>query len=310
MNTIELSHVSYRYGRVTALRDATLTVPEGALYALLGPNGSGKTTLLQILMGLRRPATGHATVLGIDAAHLAAHERNRVGYVAEGQVLPGWMKLAQLEAYLAPLYETWDAQLARELRDRFELDPTRKIRTLSRGERMKAALLCALAPRPKLLVMDEPFTGMDALVKDELVRGLLASSGAEGWTVLVCSHDIGELELLADWLGILDHGTVRLSETMDRAREQFTRIDVTLPGDRTLADVGAQPADWMSVETTGTGRRIGFVLRADSHEAAEHMVRARLGESAHIESREASLREIFVALASTGLAHHPAEAAA
>jgi ABC-2 type transport system ATP-binding protein len=308
MNAIELSHVSYRYGRVTALRDVSLTVPEGALYALLGPNGSGKTTLLQILMGLRRAATGRATVLGIDAAHLAANERSRVGYVAEGQVLPGWMKLAQLEAYLAPLYDTWDAQLARELRDRFELDPTRKIRTLSRGERMKAALLCALAPRPKLLVMDEPFTGMDALVKDDLVRGLLASSGTEGWTVLVCSHDIGELELLADWLGFLDHGTLRLSEPMDRTREQFTRIDVTLPGDRALADVGALPAEWMSVETTG--RRIGFVLRADSHEAAEQMVRARLGEAAHIESREASLREIFVALASKDVAEHPAEAAA
>jgi ABC-2 type transport system ATP-binding protein len=308
MNAIELSHVSYRYGRVTALRDVSLTVPEGALYALLGPNGSGKTTLLQILMGLRRAATGRATVLGIDAAHLAANERSRVGYVAEGQVLPGWMKLAQLEAYLAPLYDTWDAQLARELRDRFELDPTRRIRTLSRGERMKAALLCALAPRPKLLVMDEPFTGMDALVKDDLVRGLLASSGTEGWTVLVCSHDIGELELLADWLGFLDHGTLRLSEPMDRTREQFTRIDVTLPGDRALADVGALPAEWMSVETTG--RRIGFVLRADSHEAAEQMVRARLGEAAHIESREASLREIFVALASKDVAEHPAEAAA
>jgi hypothetical protein len=95
---------------------------------------------------------------------------------------------------------------------------------------------------------------------------------------------------------------------MDRAREQFTRIDVTLPGDRALADVGALPAEWMSVETTG--RRIGFVLRADSHEAAEQMVRARLGEAAHIESREASLREIFVALASKDVAEHPAEAAA
>ena len=308
MNAIELSHVSYRYGRLTALRDVALAVPEGALYALLGPNGSGKTTLLQILMGLRRAATGRATILGIDAAHLATRERSRIGYVAEGQVLPGWMKLAQLEAYLAPLYETWDKQLARDLRDRFELDPTRKIRTLSRGERMKAALLCALAPRPKLLVMDEPFTGMDALVKDDLVRGLLASSGAEGWTVLVCSHDIGELELLADGLGFLDRGTVRLSEPMDRAREQFTRIDVTLPGDRMLAEIGAPPAEWMSVETTG--RRIGFVVRADSHAAAERMVRARLGEAAHIESREASLREIFVALTSKDVAQHQAEAAA
>src|SRR4029078_9753758 len=248
MNAIEVSRVSYRYGRIAALRDVDLTVPEGTLYALLGPNGSGKTTLLQILMGLRRPASGRATVLDVDAAHLATRDRSRVGYVAEGPVLPGWMGPSQREAYLAPLYATWDTQLARDLRDRFALDPTRRIRTLSRAERMKAALLCALAQRPKVLVMDEPFTGMDAVVKDDLVRGLLASSAAEGCTILLCSHDIGELELLADWVGFLDHGTVRLSASMDQIREEFTRVDVALPDDRTI---DALPADWMSAETAG-----------------------------------------------------------
>lgn len=304
MNAIEVSNVSYSYGRVAALRDAELSVAEGSLYALLGPNGSGKTTLLQILMGLRRAAAGRATVLGVDAARCGVRERRRVGYVAEGQVLPGWMRLAQLEAYLAPLYETWDAQLARDLRDRFALDPARKIRTLSRGERMKAALLCALAPRPEVLIMDEPFTGMDALVKDDLVRGLLASSGGEGCTILLCSHDIGELELLADWVGFLDHGRVRLSAPMDRVREEFTRVDVALPDDRTI---GALPADWMSAESAG--RRVGFVLRAESREAAEQIVRARLGEAAQVQLRDASLREVFLALASTRKAPQAAEAA-
>ncbi len=308
MNPIEVSQLSYRYGRVLALRDVDLGVPEGALYALLGPNGSGKTTLLQILMGLRRPAGGRAVVLGVDSANLGIRERGRVGYVAEGQALPGWMRLSQLEAYLAPLYETWDAQLAGDLRERFTLDPARKIRTLSRGERMKAALLCALAPRPKVLVMDEPFTGMDALVKDDLVRGLLASSASEGCTILLCSHDIGELELLADWLGFLDHGTMTLSAPMDRVREEFTRVDVTLPGDGTLTGAGPLPPEWMSAETAG--RHVGFVMRADSRAAAERIVRARLGEGAEIELRDASLREIFVALASRRAAQQPTGAAA
>jgi len=302
MNAIEVSGVSYRYGRVAALRDVDLAVSEGTLYALLGPNGSGKTTLLQILMGLRRAATGRATVLGLDAARPSSRERGRIGYVAEGQVLPGWMRLAQLEAYLAPLYESWDFQLARELNERFSLDPARKIRALSRGERMKAALLCALAPRPKVLIMDEPFTGMDALVKDELVRGLLASSAAEGCTVLLCSHDIGELELLADWVGFLDRGTVRLSEPMDQLREEFTRVEVALPDDRAI---GAVPPEWMSTETAG--RRVGFVLRAE-HGAAERLVRTRFGPAADIQLRDASLREIFVALASHRMVV-PAEAA-
>jgi ABC-2 type transport system ATP-binding protein len=217
------------------------------------------------------------------------------------------MRLAELEAYLAPLYDAWDARLARELRDRFELDPTRKIRTFSRGQRMKVALLCALAPHPRVLVMDEPFTGMDALVKDDLVRGLLASTSADGCTILLCSHDIAELELLADWVGFLDRGSLRLSEPMDRLREQFTRIDATLPGDSTIASVGALPSEWMSKEAAG--RRIGFVLRAESRAVAERIVQSRLGEGAQVESRDASLREIFVALASTRGEPQSAEAA-
>jgi ABC-2 type transport system ATP-binding protein len=297
MNVIEVSHLTYTYGRVTALRDVELGVPEGALYALLGPNGSGKTTLLQVLMGLRRPDRGRASVMGVNAASLTTRDRSRIGYVAEGQSLPQGMRLRQVEAYLAPLYDTWDATLARELRERFELDPARKIRTLSRGEQMKAALLCALAPRPQLLVMDEPFTGMDALVKDELVRGLLESAGTEGWTVLLCSHDIGELELLADWVGFLDRGTMRLSEPMDRLRDRFKRVEVTLSSDQsaTLRTDRTLPSDWMSVERLGT--RLTFVASNATETPVEQAVAARFGGVAHVEARDATLREVFVALA-------------
>lgn len=221
MNVVEVSGLTHKYGRMAALRDVSFEVPEGALYALLGPNGSGKTTLLQILMGLRRIQTGSAKILDVDASSLGVRERQRIGYVAEGQELPTWMRVRELEAYLAPLYDSWDFALANHLRERFELDPSRRIKHLSRGERMKAALLVALAPRPKLLVMDEPFSGMDVLVKDELVRGLLEAAGSEGWTVLLTSHDISELEMLADWVGVIDHGAMRVSEPMDTLRERF-----------------------------------------------------------------------------------------
>jgi ABC-2 type transport system ATP-binding protein len=168
MSVIDVDRVSYAYGSHEALRDLSLSIPEGSLYALLGPNGSGKTTLLQILMGLRRPKSGRVSVFGVDTTALTMADRAEIGYIAEGQALPGWMRVDQLEDYLAPLYPTWDRALADHLRERFELDPTKTIKSLSRGQHMKAALLCALAPRPKLLLMDEPFTGMDALVKDEL----------------------------------------------------------------------------------------------------------------------------------------------
>jgi ABC-2 type transport system ATP-binding protein len=291
VNAIDVNHLSHRYGRVTALSDVTFGVPEGALYALLGPNGSGKTTLLQLLMGLQRPQAGRISVLGLET--LTPDLRARIGYVAEGQSLPRGMRIGEIEAYLAPLYDTWDAALARDLRDRFELDPTRKVNTLSRGEQVKASLLFALAPRPRLLVMDEPFTGMDALVKDDLVRGLLESASSDGWTAIVCSHDIGELELLADWVGFLDHGTLRLSEPMDRVRERFKHVEVTMSAEQ--RDDRALPSDWLSLERSG--KRLEFVTSQPSDAPIDRIVTSQLGSVAHVEARDATLREIFVALA-------------
>lgn len=292
MAVVEVDSVSYSYGAHQALRDLSLSIPEGALYALLGPNGSGKTTLLQILMGLRRAQKGRVSLFGVDSDALTVPDRASIGYIAEGQSLPAWMRLDQLEAYLAPLYPTWDRVLASHLRERFELDPTRVIKTLSRGQHMKAALLCALAPRPKLLLMDEPFTGMDALVKDELVRGLLESAGSEGWTVLLCSHDIGELELLADWVGFLANGRMSLSQTMDTLRGRFKRVEVVTDGVDTLdrADLD----DWLSIERAGN--RLTFVT-SNANDGFESQLRSHFSTAAHVDVRDATLREVFVALA-------------
>jgi ABC-2 type transport system ATP-binding protein len=305
MAMIAVDSLSYSYGRAEALHDVAFTVPEGAVYALLGPNGAGKTTLLQLLVGLRRAHAGRVQLLGTDIRELTHDQRTRISYVAEGQSLPGWMRLEQLESYLTPLYPTWDPSLAHELRERFALDPRRRIGTLSRGERMKAALLCALAPRPRLLLMDEPFTGMDALVKDDLVRGLLESAGSEGWTVLISSHDLAELELLADWVGLLERGRMLVSESMDRLRERFKRVTM-LTSD--TATVVAPTADdvWLSVERAG--RRLTFVAPngAGAYAARLHETYAGLEQ---IEVRDASLREIFVAMARAGVRRAEEEAA-
>jgi ABC-2 type transport system ATP-binding protein len=295
MTAIDVEGLSYSYGRGDALHDLHFTVPEGAVYALLGPNGAGKTTLLEILAGVRRARHGRAQLLGSDAGALDPTLRTRVSYVAEGRPLPGWMRLEQLEAYLVPLYPTWDATLAKRLRERFALDPRRRLGTLSRGERMKAALLCALAPRPQLLLMDEPFTGMDALVKDDLVRGLLESAGTEGWTVLISSHDLGELELLADWVGLLEHGRMLLSEPMEALHARFKRVTLlTADGDPPLTP--NEGSTWLSLENAG--RRVTFVT-PDGGADYEARLRAAYPGAEQIEVRDASLREIFVAVART-----------
>lgn len=306
MTAIEVSHLSYSYGRVEALHDLDFTIPEGALYALLGPNGSGKTTLLQILMGLRRARAGRVSIMGVERGALTLLQRARIGYIAEGQGLPGWMRLEQVEAYLAPLYATWDRALAGELRDRFSLDPRRKIRTLSRGEHMKAALLCALAPRPKLLLMDEPFTGMDPVVKDDLVRGLLASAGSDGWTAIISSHDVAELEMITDWVGFLDHGRMRLSEDRDRLRERFKRVAIVFRENTANAD--QLPAgDWLSVERAG--RRLTFIT-AGAGGADAAALRARFPGAESVEVADATLGEIFLALAKPATRRPAGEVAA
>ena len=287
---VEVSHVTHRYGRRIALADLDLAVPEGALYALLGPNGSGKTTLLQLLMGLRRPVAGRISVFGKERASLTVADRAKISYIAEGQRLPKWMRLEQLESYLAPLYAGWDPALATSLRARFELDPRQVIGTLSRGQEMKVALLCALAPRPRLLLMDEPFTGMDALVKDELVRGLLDASGSEGWTVLLCSHDIGELEALADWVGFLDRGRMGLSETMESLRNRFKRVEIVAP----TGSITAQK-EWLSVERAG--QLTTFVLSHGGALSLQADLQALYPRATRIDVRDATLREVFVALA-------------
>jgi ABC-2 type transport system ATP-binding protein len=283
--------VGKRFGGVVALAGVDLDVRPGGVVGLVGPNGSGKTTLLQILMGLRKAKDGRVEVMGKDVNALTLHDRASMAYIAEGQPLPTWMRLEQLEAYLAPLYESWDSALATELREQFELDPARKIGAMSRGEQMKAALLVALAPRPKLLIMDEPFTGMDAIVKDELVRGLLQSSGSEGWTVLVCSHDISELELLADNVGLIDHGRLRLSATMDEVRSRFHYVDATLPSGVTIAP----DTEWLSLERAGNRAR--FVVDDNTNRNLAGFLTTQLPPDTRIEIRGATLREVFIALA-------------
>lgn len=295
IQTLGLSH---RYGRTWALRDVDLEIPEGGLYALLGPNGAGKTTLLRILMGLIRPTVGEARLDGRPIHDVSAADRARIGYVAEGQELPRWMTLGRLEAYLSPLYPTWDDELADHLRERFRLPSDRKIRKMSRGEQMKVALLVTLAPRPKILVMDEPFTGMDALVRDEIVYGLLELAQKGAWTVLLCSHDIGELENLADWVGFLDRGRLILSEPLDLLKQRFRKVEVALsPG--SLTEMSGLPPTWLSPRRAGN--RVSFVTCDHGTQGWEDDVRVNLPSVDRIDVAPATLREIFVALAAEGM---------
>ena len=229
---IETHQLTRRFGKTLAVRNLSLQVPEGSVFAFLGPNGAGKTTVIKMLMNMIRPTSGKAMVLGTDSFRLGPAELARIGYVSENQEMLEWMTVQQLIDYCRPMYSTWDQDLCRQLIRQFDLPLNQKIKTFSRGMKVKASLLSSLSYRPELVILDEPFTGLDALVRDEFIRGLLELSGRSQWTILVASHDIDEVERLADWVGVIDKGEKRLCEPTTSLQARFRQCEVTLEQDR------------------------------------------------------------------------------
>lgn len=292
MNPIEINRLSHRYWRTEAVRDLTLTVPAGSVTALLGANGAGKTTTIKVLMNLLRPTGGEACVLGVDSRRLGPRELAQIGYVSENQQLPLWMTVRQFLDYCRPFYPTWDLALEEKLRVQFDLPPDRKLKQLSRGMLMKAALLSSLAYRPKLLVLDEPFSGLDPLVRDDFTRGLLEAADLGEWTVLVSSHDIEEVERLADLVALLEAGALRFAETTESLLGRFRQIEVTIGVGQAVA--ASPAAAWLNWES-GPGR-VRFVDSAYERTATEAACRAHFPE-AQVRAQPMTLREIFVCLA-------------
>ncbi len=286
MNIIETHQLTRRYGRTEAVHELNLTVPTGSVFALLGPNGAGKTTTLKVLMNLLAPTAGSARVLGVDSRRLGERERAQIGYVSENQEMPVWMTVRQLLDYCRPFYPTWDRALEATLMKQFDLPEDRKLSHLSRGMLMKAALLSSLAYRPKLLVLDEPFSGLDALVRDEFIKGVLEVSAQGEWTVVVSSHDIDEVDRLADRVAMLDAGRLRLHETTEALFGRFRRVEVT----GAAAEVVAAPG-WLECERAGALTR--FVETRYAGEPTERAWRERFG-GATLTAQPMTLREIFM----------------
>ena len=291
MNIIETNQLSRRYWRTEALRELNLAVPTGSIFALLGANGAGKTTAIKVLMNFLRPSAGTARVLGVDSQRLGERERAQIGYVSENQKLPLWMTVRQLLDYCRPFYPTWDLVLENKLLSQFDLPIDRKLKHLSRGMLMKAALLSSLAYRPKLLVLDEPFSGLDPLARDDFVRGVLEASDLGEWTVLVSSHDIEEVERLADNVALLEAGRLRFSETTDSLLGRFRRVEVAVSG---AAQLDAPPSGWLELERKGG--LVRFVESNYERAVTERACRERFPESA-VTAHPMTLREIFVTLA-------------
>ena len=292
---LECHELRKSFRRVVAVDGLTLSAPAGSVTAFLGPNGAGKTTTIKCLLNLLRPDDGSAEVLGTDSRRLGPAEFQRLGYVSENQALPLWMTVRQLLDYCRPLYPTWDTAFEGKLLKDFELPPATKLKHLSRGMRMKAALLSSLVYRPKLVVLDEPFSGLDPLVRDEFIRGLLELTEEEGWSVFVSSHDIEEVERLADQVAIIDRGRLRLSESAESLQARFRTVEVTLAEETKPAT--ELPESWLNLEIAGRVAR--FVDAAHQPAALAEAIRRVWPNARDHDATPMTLRQVFVALART-----------
>ena len=282
------------YGRQAALSDVSLTVDTGSVYALVGPNGAGKTTLIQLLMNLQPPTSGAAEVLGLPSTQIHGAALARIGYISELQEMPDSMTVAAFLRYLRPFYPTWDFALEEHLLQQFDLPPDRELRHLSRGMRMKAAFVSALSYRPSLLILDEPFSGLDPLVRDELIQGLLDRIGDS--TIFLSSHDLAEIENFASHIGYLHQGSLLFSEELTALSGRFRQVHLR-PGPSTLPALPL-PASWLEVERSDAHLR--FKDSAFSTpEGAVAAIRAIFPAASDISFQPLSLRDIFLVQART-----------
>lgn len=234
---IHVSELTRRFGATTALASVSLSVTRGVVHGLVGANGAGKTTLIRHVLGLLRAQSGSVRVFGLDPVADPVAVLSRIGYLSEEHDLPGWMRVDELMRYSRAFYPAWDDAYAEELRRTFVLDPAAKIRTLSKGQKARAGLAVALAYRPELLVLDEPSSGLDPIVRRDILGAILRTIADEGRTVLFSSHLLEEVEQVADHVTMISHGRIALSASMDDIRQSHRSLDEAF-----LAHVGEAAA--------------------------------------------------------------------
>jgi ABC-2 type transport system ATP-binding protein len=241
-SVVDVSQVTRRFGGKAALDSVSLSLPRGGVYGLVGANGAGKTTLIKHLLGLLHAESGSVRVFGLDPVGDPVAVLSRIGYLSEENDLPGWMRIDELIRYSRAFYPRWDDDYAEELRRTFGLDGAAVIKTLSKGQKARAGLLIALAYRPELLILDEPSSGLDPIVRRDIVGAVLRTIAEEGRTVLFSSHLLDEVEQVADHVTMISAGSIVLSGPLAALKES-SRAGDRLPSLEELfvAHVGTPP---------------------------------------------------------------------
>ncbi|MCI5105483.1 MAG: ABC transporter ATP-binding protein [Pseudomonadales bacterium] len=283
---LETTNLCKNYRGVQVLKDINLQVPEGAAFALVGTNGAGKTTTMRILVNILQPSQGSARVLGCDSRQISPPLFQQIGYVSENQQLPERLNIGQYFDYLRGLYPNWDRGLENSLRKHMQLPPTRQLSKLSHGMRMKTVLIAGLAFRPRLLILDEPLSGMDTLTRDEVVDGLLEQ--ADETTILISSHELSEIEFFTSHIAFMDDGMLSFQESIESLRERFREVQVTLSAQKNWP--ASAPENWLAHEIQGHSLQF-----TDTAFTGREVLQAQLNEhfgAVQFEVSAMSLREI------------------
>jgi ABC-2 type transport system ATP-binding protein len=287
---VQVAGLSRHFKRKRALDGVDLTVRKGLVFGLVGENGAGKTTLIKHLLGLYKAKAGTVEVFGRDPVRDPEGVLSRIGYLSEDRDMPKWMRIWQLIRYAKAFYPDWDDHYAEELRAMFELDPQARIKDLSRGQLAKAGLLTALAHRPDLLLLDEPSSGLDPIVRRDILSAIIRTVADEGRTVIFSSHLLDEVERVADHVAMIHSGRKVLDAPLDELKEQHHTVELRLPGAN-----GRKPElpGLLRAEREG---ETWTSLCAGDRDALQSAAESVGGEG--LEMSTPSLEEVFVARAS------------
>ena len=286
---VETAGLQKRYETVEALRGLDLRVPAGSIFGFLGRNGAGKTTTIKILLGMVRPTGGRATVFGlaVDNPVASVEIRRRAAFISDEKDLYDSMTVDEMIRFTAGFFPKWRADLEQRYLQKFELPRDRKVKALSRGMRTKLALLLSLSRGAELLVLDEPTAGLDPAMTEEVLQALVSHAAAEGMTIFFSSHQIAEVDQIADSIAIIDRGRTVVAGALDDLRENFRRIQLVFDGE--------VPAATFHAPGVARVRRSGRVLTVLSTAGAEPVLdRARALHPVSMDVVPVTLKEIFL----------------
>jgi ABC-2 type transport system ATP-binding protein len=291
---VEIKNVSRRFGEKLALDNVTFRVPAGSVVGLVGENGAGKTTLIKHILGLLKAQSGTVRVFGSDPIADPVGVLSRIGYLSEEPDMPGWMRVRELIRYVAAFYPTWDHDYAESLRSEFALDPTTKVKHLSKGQRARAGLICALAYRPQLLVLDEPSSGLDPIVRRDILGAIIRTIADEGRTVIFSSHLLAEVERVSDQVAMIKSGRMLFCDSLDRVKERHARLTLRFADPQSKPPALDGAITWDGGDCEWTAVCAGHINQF-RHAASE------LGAQI-VELKLLSLDEIFLARSRTTVA--------